>query len=325
MPSTQDQINSQSVDYSGGSGNSVVGSILSAVPLVGGVLNGVSQIFTNAKNRKFQEKMYDRQRSDALTDWNMQNAYNTPSAQMARLRAAGLNPNLVYGHGADSQEAAPVRSSSPSGVSGQAPRFDTSSAIPMLMFQLNSQMMEQRIDNLKTQNTVLQTMADKNNATTSNITADTAIKNFDLSMKETLSEITKATAQGRLDQLYIGNDVALAANERAAARTAVDLQQGILNILHTRLENETMPLRQHLISAQIDAVEKNNQLRQLSIDLEKKGLTWSDPVYYRIGSSIIDKLTSGAANPVASPGEYFEPNSFMGDLFGTYKKGQRPW
>lgn len=34
-----------------------------------------------------------------LTMWNMNNAYNDPSAQMQRLKAAGLNPNLVYGSG----------------------------------------------------------------------------------------------------------------------------------------------------------------------------------------------------------------------------------
>lgn len=31
--------------------------------------------------------------------WNMQNEYNAPKQQMARLKEAGLNPNLVYGNG----------------------------------------------------------------------------------------------------------------------------------------------------------------------------------------------------------------------------------
>lgn len=31
--------------------------------------------------------------------WNAQNAYNTPAEQMKRLKDAGLNPMLVYGHG----------------------------------------------------------------------------------------------------------------------------------------------------------------------------------------------------------------------------------
>jgi hypothetical protein len=31
--------------------------------------------------------------------WHMQNAYNTPKEQMARLKEGGLNPNLIYGSG----------------------------------------------------------------------------------------------------------------------------------------------------------------------------------------------------------------------------------
>ncbi len=34
-----------------------------------------------------------------IENWNRQNAYNDPSAAMARLKAAGLNPNMVYGTG----------------------------------------------------------------------------------------------------------------------------------------------------------------------------------------------------------------------------------
>lgn len=34
-----------------------------------------------------------------LQMWNLNNAYNDPSAQMERLKNAGLNPNLVYGGG----------------------------------------------------------------------------------------------------------------------------------------------------------------------------------------------------------------------------------
>lgn len=34
-----------------------------------------------------------------LAQWERQNLYNTPSAQMARFKEAGLNPNLIYGQG----------------------------------------------------------------------------------------------------------------------------------------------------------------------------------------------------------------------------------
>lgn len=50
-------------------------------------------------NTKRQNKQYQRELADSRANWNMQNAYNSPSNQMARLRAAGLNPNLIYQSG----------------------------------------------------------------------------------------------------------------------------------------------------------------------------------------------------------------------------------
>lgn len=49
------------------------------------------------KNRDFQKEMYEKQYQDNLNFWKMQNEYNLPSAQLARLREAGLNPLLAYG------------------------------------------------------------------------------------------------------------------------------------------------------------------------------------------------------------------------------------
>lgn len=67
------------------------------IPVVGDLINAGSTLITNAQNRKFSEQMYARQRADALTDWDKQNAYNSPSQQMQRFKEAGLNPNLIYG------------------------------------------------------------------------------------------------------------------------------------------------------------------------------------------------------------------------------------
>ena len=58
-----------------------------------------------SRNRKFAVQQYEKQREDNIEDFNMQNAYNHPAQQMERLRQAGLNPNLVYGKGADTTAA----------------------------------------------------------------------------------------------------------------------------------------------------------------------------------------------------------------------------
>lgn len=46
-------------------------------------------------NKQLQDYAYEKN----LEQWNLENAYNAPTAQMQRLMGAGLNPNLIYGDG----------------------------------------------------------------------------------------------------------------------------------------------------------------------------------------------------------------------------------
>lgn len=50
---------------------------------------------TNAANAD----LYSRQFADAMYAWDVQNKYNTPAAEVERLRAAGINPALAFGQG----------------------------------------------------------------------------------------------------------------------------------------------------------------------------------------------------------------------------------
>lgn len=100
-----------------------------AAGLLGSGINAQSQSDTNRRAENFSREMYMRQRADTLSDWHMQNSYNDPSAQMSRLKGAGLNPNLVYGTGADAMSQAPVRASQSSQPNFQAPKFDMGSVV----------------------------------------------------------------------------------------------------------------------------------------------------------------------------------------------------
>lgn len=89
--------------------------LLTAAIAGGAALAGAAgQMYSNSKMNKRSEKynweMYKTQRHDALADWQMQNAYNSPQAQMQRLKEAGLNPNLVYGNGVEGNSASQARS-----------------------------------------------------------------------------------------------------------------------------------------------------------------------------------------------------------------------
>jgi hypothetical protein len=52
-------------------------------------------------NLEMAKYNFDRQ----VEMWNMQNAYNDPKAEMRRLKEAGLNPQLMYGQGAEANRA----------------------------------------------------------------------------------------------------------------------------------------------------------------------------------------------------------------------------
>lgn len=59
----------------------------------------VADIGSSLVSRYWATSDSDKQWNRDLAMWNMTNAYNSPTAQMQRLKEAGLNPNLVYGSG----------------------------------------------------------------------------------------------------------------------------------------------------------------------------------------------------------------------------------
>lgn len=76
--------------------NSVAGGLISGA---GSLLGSFVGLGGQALNYRLNKKMADYQFQKNVEMWNLQNEYNSPKNQMARLAEAGLNPNLVYGGG----------------------------------------------------------------------------------------------------------------------------------------------------------------------------------------------------------------------------------
>lgn len=68
-----------------------------------GKLNRAATQEENRLNRTFAQEQAQRAWDNNLAQWDRANLYDSPSEQMKRLQSAGLNPNLVYGKGAQSQ------------------------------------------------------------------------------------------------------------------------------------------------------------------------------------------------------------------------------
>jgi tetratricopeptide (TPR) repeat protein len=92
-------------------------------------INAFSTSSMNRKTREWNEAMYQKQRQDALDDWNRQTLYNSPIEQMRRLKEAGLNPNLVYGSGQTQQPAQPVRGTDMKSWNPTPPQIDMGEAV----------------------------------------------------------------------------------------------------------------------------------------------------------------------------------------------------
>ena len=82
--------------------------------------NAGAQLLTNRAQKKSNLEIYDRQRADALADWNRQNQYNSPKEQMARFKEAGLNPHLIYGQMTTAQPIKTPEAKAPNYVAPQA-------------------------------------------------------------------------------------------------------------------------------------------------------------------------------------------------------------
>lgn len=68
------------------------------IPAVGGLLSGIMGSNDQQRENAHNEKM-----------WHLNNAYNTPKAQMQRFKDAGLNPNLIYGKGTSGNSNSPSK------------------------------------------------------------------------------------------------------------------------------------------------------------------------------------------------------------------------
>lgn len=245
---------------------------------------------TNRKTRQWNEMMYGRQRADALQDWEMQNAYNSPAAQMQRLREAGLNPNLVYESGA-THTASSVRSTESKPWNPQAPDF---SQIP----RAAAQGIEAYQDYTLQQETVKNMQAQRRNmeidAALKSVQVSQGLINSDLS-KVKLAEAIQlfdtsiATAQANLRAMDVGTDIKVSQEVRAAALHAPTLSKAIQDAANASGTGK-------LIESQLRNSDIKNQLDRAELELRNNGMSYSDPLVVRMIAKLVTEF-SGKSIP----------------------------
>lgn len=194
---------------------SVLGGIVAGVgSLLGGfgssAMNNKAVQDTNKANMeiaKYQaqwqqqenEKAYQR----SLKMWNLQNEYNSPTQQMARIRAAGLNPNLVYGNGVTGNSAGSTPQYEPAKFN--APTMQAYRGWNLGISDATSQYLAYRtvkaqVDNMEAQNSLIRQQAATEATRQANLAASTSRSEFDLNMAKELKDVSVSSAIADMNQ-----------------------------------------------------------------------------------------------------------------------------
>lgn len=240
---------------------------LAAGALISGASSLASSLITNEGNRKSQKRA-DKYN---LAQWNRQNAYNDPSAQMERLRKAGLNPNLIYG----SSTAGATGQASPAPLSKAAP-YKIDNPLGQIQTVANLQARGEATNNLKTQNTVQAQQAINLAAQTAKTGIETDRGKVGLALDKRLLNTSAEAAEMNLRKLEsetIGQEI-------ETSFKGLTLQNRVKDIYY-RTQNAKATLQGQTLE---------NQLKALQRDLKQLGIENNDPWYFRIFGRHLDLI-----------------------------------
>lgn len=268
--------------------------------------NAYAQGRMNKKTREWNDKQYERTRRDALADYETQNLYNSPAAQMQRFREAGLNPNLIYGQ---SNEGATVRSSDTPSWNPRAPEFNLDPG-PTMSAYFQTKMQEAQLRNMETVNTVQQQEAllkgAQTQATIASIPgteASTAKTLWDTAQSQSLAPYVLEASKANLAKMSAETQQLLDNNERQAALTSSSLLETIerigairINNLKAQAETANTKAQYEEIQARIKQIEQgiknaqnDNEIKREQLELMKRGQNPNDPTWLRKSGELLDK------------------------------------
>ena len=238
-----------------------------------------AQSTENAKTRAYNLRLAQMQNNWNIAQWNRENAYNTPSAQKARLSAAGLNADMMYGNGGVSNTSA----SSPAMTAGDG-------ATPMDWTALGSKRNYGDAMMQMLQAQALQASIKKTKADTKGTEIDNLYKNVEKELGIKLSNqaikanekefeiLLERLEQSKVQTKIMGEDLRIKEIDNAYKaeifQSTLDNLAADLKIKNKTLEEMTKALAYKLSGLELDAKLKEAELK------------WNDPsILERLGGN----------------------------------------
>lgn len=268
--------------------------------LAGGLLNAQAQNAQNRESLMYSNFDYERRKKDSIEFWNMQNEYNSPQAQMKRLQAAGLNPNLVYGSpGGSSGVAGDISTPTP-----QSPQFRSSepgNAVANAGLGFMNAMYDLRIkaaqaNNLEKQNGVIDVERLLKEAQILATKTGTERSQFGLNLDKLYGADFK---REQVRQLATSTDLSLNEDARRAALNASSIREAAERVLSMQAQRANTRAEHGRIMADIARIDKDNILKDMDINLRKNGIMPGDPWWSRIVGTFLGKYFDlSTSNPL---------------------------
>lgn len=237
--------------------------IAAGIAATASTINAGSQANYAGKNRRQSEKLMKWQHDINLTDWGLENEYNSPANQMKRLKDAGLNPNLIYGSGSGGMQGGSVNSTSAPQSHMEAPQFDVSGVLKAF---IDLSLLDKQKDLLSAQVAATRANAQLTDSTIPLREQELAQKNMlfpgQLTALELANRKTLADTQFTLHQ-----------DERAAALQEMNLKLGDQNIQKAIQEVLLLRLSRSKVAAERDHIRQqieNLKSEKTKTELETK-------------------------------------------------------
>lgn len=275
----------------------LIPAIAAGAQLASSAINAGSTANINKKTRKWNEKMYAKQRQDSLADYQMQNEYNHPSSVMQRLRDANLNPNLVYGEGAN-MPSATVKSADTGNWSPSVPNLDLGGAVNTgISTYYDTQLKKQTIDNLRVDNTLKKQESDIKQIAMLMGMLGVEEKGFDLGVKKELRNTTVETVKWKMQEILteISKKEAETTsikdeNDRRNEMQADTLLTTAANRMETAARTAKTEAERQEINQKIQILKSETTIKQYDALLTKYGIRPGDKIGWRIAVKILSEL-----------------------------------
>lgn len=237
--------------------NPLIGSSL--VQTGGNLISNLFNLGQAKKERESRRELAEYQYTKDLEMWNKANEYNSPAQQMERLKAAGLNPNLVYGNGSVVGNTSPAQTPRYQAYNPEYGRIDVQ--LPNVLAMLN------QYQDLK-----------QKKAQTDNVQEQNMSIKLDNTQKALNNAYLSKTLDPRVATASLGKQMLWQKLGEQEVKTGFSRAMGLngQNSLMLKYQLDAQKLMQEQRMNDVDYMLKN-----INYDLEKRGLSRTDSAFLK--------------------------------------------